>query len=646
MGFWNKVKKFFGAGSEETAEEDASEAGDTAPLFDDSGLPTQQLLARVEHRIRKRAAKQHLFTRDDIARKVLKGVDRLPNNARTLAANQVLKLKKAGLFEQLGYECSYALVAKTEVFHPAGTSAERYPGAGGGVAAAPPAQSRPNSPAQAPPAQAPVVQSGSPYRQPGGNPYAPGPALGLSAFELRQRALKINPYQTAWIGRVGTIPPAEDERTALIDRGLVLRGYFTEQQIAEFHRIGDAWLEQRDRGALVATRAKARAQQDLLEAREAKLQAKAAKKAAAAERRLARAADIQRRRDEDIVFLGRGVSGKLGDRRSNVEALQAASLPVLTTPADVAQAMGLSIKTLRWLAFHSEAAEKIHYRQFEVPKKTGGTRLLSAPLDQIDAAQRWILERVLGKLEPSEDAHGFVRGRSTVTNAAPHVRSETVVNVDLKDFFPSIHFPRVRGLFQSLGYSPASATIFALLTTEAPRRRVLYDGKPYWVACGPRGLPQGACTSPALANMAARTLDKRLAAMSAKHGLRYTRYADDLTLSSPSGARCEIGMLLARIRHIAQEEGFTVHPDKIHVQRAAGRQCVTGVVVNRQLAVPREELRRLRAILHAAKTTGLDAQNRDNHPDFRAHLQGKIAYVHMIDPARGDQLLRQLGSIP
>lgn len=643
MGFWNKVKRFFGAGSEGAADEEANELADPSPLFDDKGLPTEQLLARVEQRVRKRAAKQHLFTRDDIARKVLKGVDRLPNNARTLAANQVLKLKKSGLFEQLGYTCTYALAAKEEVFHPVGISAERYPGAGGGVAAAPPAQAAKQKPA----AQAPAapVQSGSPYRQPGLNPYEPGPALGLSAFELRKRALQINPYQTAWIGRVDTIPPAEDERTTLIDRGLVLRGYFTEEQIAEFHRIGDAWLEQRDHGALIASRAKARTQQDLLDARAAKLQEKAAKKAAAAERRVARSAEIQRRRDEDIVFLGRGVSGKLGDRRTNVEALQAAALPILSTPADVAQAMDLSIKTLRWLAFHSEAAEKIHYRQFEVPKKTGGTRLLSAPLDQIDAAQRWILERILGKLEPSADAHGFIAGRSTVTNAVPHLRSDVVVNVDLKDFFPSIHFPRVRGLFQSLGYSPAVATIFALLTTESPRRRVLYDGKPYWVACGPRGLPQGACTSPALSNMAARTLDKRLAAMSAKHGLRYTRYADDLTLSSPSGASREIGMLLARVRHIVQDEGFTVHPEKVHVQRAGGRQCVTGVVVNRGLAVPRDELRRLRAILHAAKKTGLEAQNRDNHADFRAHLRGKIAYVHMIDRARGEQLLRDLMSV-
>ena len=93
-------------------------------------------------------------------------------------------------------------------------------------------------------------------------------------------------------------------------------------------------------------------------------------------------------------------------------------------------------------------------------------------------------------------AHGFVEKRSTVTNARPHVGKDVVVNLDLKDFFPSITFPRVRGLFESLGYSPAVATLLALLTTEAPRVQVLHDGTPFWVAAGERALPQGACTSP------------------------------------------------------------------------------------------------------------------------------------------------------
>ncbi|NUP11443.1 MAG: RNA-directed DNA polymerase [Polyangiaceae bacterium] len=658
MGFWDKVKSFFGGasppGGGDGGDGGNGDSDEAPPLFNERGLPTDAFTQFVERRVRVRAKKEHLFTRHDIARIVVKKLESPPSAAETFAANAVLKLKKAGLFEELGYECSYSSTVRGEVFHPEGTDPDEYPGAGGGppsgvrrvqpqpvapVAPAAPPPPRPATPAAAAPARAPTT----PYRS---NPFDAGQSLGMSADELRRRAMKIVPWRTPWIGRVDVIPPASDERTALIDRGLVLRGYFTEEQIAEFHRIGDLWLEHKDAASFVAARGKEQAKLDLEALKQKKLQEKAEKKRAAAERRERLREAIAKRRAEDIVFLGRGFSGKLADRRSDVEALERAGLPVLSTPADVARAMELSIPTLRWLAFHSDAAETIHYRQFEVPKKTGGVRLLSSPLPKLAQAQQWILENVLAKIPTGGDAHGFVPGRSTVSNAKPHVGRDVVVNVDLRDFFPSIHFPRVRGLFESLGYSPAVASILALLTTEAPRRRVVYAQKPYWVAAGPRGLPQGACTSPAVSNLVARKLDTRLAAMSAKHGARYTRYADDLTLSLEPGRRDQIGMLLARIRHIAEDEGFTVHPDKVFVQRAGGRQLVTGIVVNRGLSVPREELRRLRAVLHAAKKTGLEAQNRDGLPDFRAHLRGKIGYVMMVDREKGSQLLRALEATP
>src|SRR5204862_6251066 len=107
-----------------------------------------------------------------------------------------------------------------------------------------------------------------------------------------------------------------------------------------------------------------------------------------------------------------------------------------------------------------------------------------------------------------------------------------VVNADLTEFFPTITYPRVRGIFKQIGYSPAVATILALLCTESPRRTVVYAGKTFHVATGPRALPQGACTSPALSNLAARRLDSRLAGIAAKLGWQYTRYADDLSFSA------------------------------------------------------------------------------------------------------------------
>src|SRR4029078_13447271 len=132
--------------------------------------------------------------------------------------------------------------------------------------------------------------------------------------------------------------------------------------------------------------------------------------------------------------------------------------------------------------------------------KSGGLRTLSAPHKGLAADQQWVLANILAKLPAEPAGHGFLTGKSILSNARAHVGQAVVVNLDLEDFFPSITFPRVRSVFQRAGYSPAAATVLALLCTESPRRTVEYDGKTYHVAVGPRGLPQGACTSPGLSN--------------------------------------------------------------------------------------------------------------------------------------------------
>jgi retron-type reverse transcriptase len=297
---------------------------------------------------------------------------------------------------------------------------------------------------------------------------------------------------------------------------------------------------------------------------------------------------------------------------------------------------------LRWLCYHTTVATRIHYVQFEVAKKSGGTRTLSAPHRSLAAAQKWILDNILAKLPVEGSAHGFVRGRSTLTNARRHVSKGVVVNVDLEAFFPSIGFARVRHLFRRLGYSGSVATLLALICTECPRKKVIYDGEVYFVATGPRGLPQGACTSPAISNQIARRLDRRLIALAEKLGLAYTRYADDLTFSGSKEFNPKVGYLLARIRHIAQDEGFAINSKKTRVKRPNSRQTVTGLVVNAKPAVPRQTVRRIRAILHRAKREGLDAQNRDKVPNFRAWLSGMIAYISMVRPEIGAKFQQQL----
>jgi len=380
-------------------------------------------------------------------------------------------------------------------------------------------------------------------------------------------------------------------------------------------------------------------------ARAEKAKAKAERQAAATAREAARVAAVAHRKQTDIIFAGRGVSSRLHDRRANPELLATNGLDVLATPMDLATALGLSIRELRWLCFHNEAAAKTHYVYFEIPKRSGGTRLLAAPHEKLAAAQRWVFEHVLGKLEVTSHAHGFVPARSTVTNARLHVGKAIVINLDLQNFFPTITFPRVRGLFESLGYSPAVATLLALLCTESPRVKVLHDGAPFWVAAGDRALPQGACTSPVISNLVSRKLDRRLAGATAKLGWTFSRYADDLTFSTDTAGKPKMSLVMSRVRAIVRDEGFAINEAKGRVQRAARRQQVTGIVVNDKVSVPREDLRRIRAILHRAKSGGLAAQNRDGHQDFKAFLRGTLAYYHMIDPTKAAPLIAALDAL-
>lgn len=354
--------------------------------------------------------------------------------------------------------------------------------------------------------------------------------------------------------------------------------------------------------------------------------------------------DRRRSRGAAGNYMGRGVSRRLAQRVSDVARLVEFELPELHTPEDVAAALEIDVRRLRWLCWHAAATTRPHYVAFEVPKRSGGMRLLAAPHDQLGRCQQWILRNILERVPAHDAAHGFVRGHSTVTNARPHVGQEVVVNADLKDFFPSITYPRVAGIFRSLGYSAAVASVLALLCTECPRRHVELDGRTWHVATGPRALPQGASTSPALSNLAARRLDRRLAGLTDKLGWRYTRYADDLTFST-SAAAGAMAYLLASVRRIAAEEDFALNEAKTRVLRQSTSQRVTGVVVNRRLGVPRKLVRRVRAILHQAQQTGLAAQDRDGRADFTRWLEGTVAYIAMVNPQQGAPLREALARV-
>ena len=353
--------------------------------------------------------------------------------------------------------------------------------------------------------------------------------------------------------------------------------------------------------------------------------------------RVARAAAWAEAKKADIVYLGKGVSGGLQQRAADKAKLARFGLPVLDTPTEIAAAMGITVSTLRFLAFDRKTSQVSHYTRFEIPKKTGGTRRISAPMPKLKRAQRWILDHVLELVRLHDAAHGFRKQRSIVSNAKPHVGHDVVLNLDLKDFFPTLTYRRIRGAFRGLGYGEAAATIFALLCSEPEVDEVVLDGMTFFVANGARKLPQGAPTSPAITNIVCRRMDARLAGAASKLGFTYTRYADDLTFSGSRTA--DAGAMLDRVRFIAAAEGFAEHPTKTRVLRRGRRQEVTGVVVNQRMSVDRDTLRKFRALLFQIGKDGPKGKHWGGGADVFASAIGYANYVHMVDPARGAPLL-------
>jgi RNA-directed DNA polymerase len=326
--------------------------------------------------------------------------------------------------------------------------------------------------------------------------------------------------------------------------------------------------------------------------------------------------------------------------------------PRLGTPGDLAAWLNLPMARLEWLADdrrqHSRTNIPIlqHYHYRFTPKRSGGPpRLIEAPKAQLKAAQRRILTEILDLAPAHPQAHGFVRGRSCLSGAQQHAGEHIVVCADLKNFFPSISAMRIHGLFRSFGYPTAVARLLTgLCTTCTPQsvfERLSKEDRHDWRARQQFGAPhlaQGAPTSPALANLCAWRLDQRCAGLAGALGGRYTRYADDLAFSGDAGFARKVDTLLAALQEITREEGFALNAAKTRIMRRSGPQRVTGIVVNEHANVSRGKYDELKAILHNCRKRGPGSENRAAHPDFRAHLDGRIGWVEQLNPARGAKL--------
>lgn len=325
-------------------------------------------------------------------------------------------------------------------------------------------------------------------------------------------------------------------------------------------------------------------------------------------------------------------------------------LPCLGHSAALAEWLGVTVEELDWFTYsparRRQAPLHVQHYGFSLrPKPAGGGRLLEAPRQRLKALQQQVLHGLLDRVPVHEACHGFTPQRSVLTHAQQHIGQPLVLQFDLRHFFSSIGAGRIRQVFRTLGYPPGvTAQLTALCTVSTPDavlQRLRDDG---WIdplqakqLASPH-LPQGAPSSPMLANLCAFNLDLRLDGLAQVLGARYSRYADDLVLSGPASLLAALPRLQAWVQYIARDEGYALNPRKTRVATPASQQRICGVVVNQHLNLPRREFDRLRATLHQCALHGPDGQNRDGHADYRAHLWGRLQWARQLNPHKAERL--------
>jgi hypothetical protein len=335
----------------------------------------------------------------------------------------------------------------------------------------------------------------------------------------------------------------------------------------------------------------------------------------------------------------------------------------LPTTADLAAFLDLHAGELDWLA-DRDGRERVvgaprlrNYRYRWHPRRGGPPRVIEQPKRLLMESQRRVLHQILDAVPPHDAAHGFRPGHSALTHARRHTGRDVVLRLDVEDFFASVTAGRVYGIFRRAGYPESVAhALTALCTNVLPQdewSRVPPPHDPAALAAHHRlgrrlatpHLPQGAPTSPALANLCGYRLDCRLAGLADRVGGAYSRYADDLVLSGGRWLVRHAEGVRETMCEIVRDEGFRVNERKSQLMVRAGRQRVCGIVVNQRPNLGRRERDRLRAAIHDARLNGPDAANRAGVPDLRAHLEGRVAWAEALNPRHGAALRRQLARV-
>ena len=288
--------------------------------------------------------------------------------------------------------------------------------------------------------------------------------------------------------------------------------------------------------------------------------------------------------------------------------------------------VGIKWKTLKKII---DDTDKFYYN-FQISKKTGGKRTINVPNRSLEICQKYIKEKILDNVVLHSSAHGFANNKSIITNAKEHINNEMILNIDLKDFFPSISRKKVFYVFNKIcGYDNSLSHCLTNL--------VMYKN----------GLPQGACTSPIISNIVTFKLDLRLKKLSDKLGINYSRYADDITFS---GDKNTINSkFLFFVKSIINECGYQINDKKTRFESKYGRQEVTGLIVNNgKVSIPKRYLQNLRKDLYYIKKYGIEEHKKRNNiynAFYQEHIKGQIMFVYSVDKNKGIKLLKEYNLI-
>ena len=280
--------------------------------------------------------------------------------------------------------------------------------------------------------------------------------------------------------------------------------------------------------------------------------------------------------------------------------------------SDLSFANPLTVRKL--LSYVTVQARHDAYRQFHIPKKSGGVRVITAPdgeLKDILTTLAFIFSELY---VPAYNAMAFIRGRSVADNARAHVGHHYVLNLDLKDFFTTITAMDVERGLNRIGISPLVSRDLASICTYP-----VYENQRIQNV-----LPQGSPASPVLSNICAITLDKRLDGLARRFHLTYTRYADDMTFSSDHNVYHDGGDFMCELNRIIRESGFIVNPSKTRLQKRGSRQEVTGLNIGESVNVSRHYVKTLRVMIHHIAINDQPTKHDVNV------AKGKLNYLRMV----------------